>query len=63
MNCEKCSNFDLDIYECEKNTAPLPNGKGVLFCLKFIKKVNEPDAKEFAYGLGFSVSREAETIG
>ena len=51
MKCAKCINFDLDNYECEKNKAPLPNGKGVLFCVKFIKKSDAVRVKECAYGI------------
>jgi len=53
MKCEKCINFNLDIYECEKNTAPLSNGKGVLFCLKFIKRFESGCVHEGFYPVGF----------
>lgn len=52
MNCESCSNFDLDIYECKKNKVPSLNGEGILFCVKFIKSFNSGAVRSGFYPVG-----------
>jgi len=60
MNCERCNNFDLDVYECEKNTAPLLNSEGVLFCVKFINNFNSRSVRAGFYPVGIERSAKRE---